>query len=1432
MGFPMSSRNLNDITSWMSRKPNLFTISLLFFVSYIPLLLSAPGLVPGDTKLYLYLDPWRLISDSLWTWDNRQLGGWVPHQNIGYLWPSGPWFGAFDALGVPDWIAHRLWLGTMLFSAGMGTLWFARRFGMRQEAATIAALAYQLSPFVLPYISRTSALLLPWALLPWLCGLTLDYARQRRGIHLFLFGLVLFSSGGLNATALLMIAPGPLIWLIHLWRSGEITAKGFFRVTGILGFVSVLVSAWWLTGLLIQGRYGAAVLSYSEALASTAFTSTAPEVLRGLGYWLFYDRNEVVSLTSASTPYQGNLVVMAAGGALVLLGLWGIGNARRWRWPLMSSVLVGTFLAIGAYPFHDPSPLWSFAVDNPRNALSLALRSSSRAVPVVILALAIGIGLAMEKISTASHNFFGATKRKQVIAYLSVVTLIALNLPALFGGRLIDPAMTRPNDLPAAWYEAAAFLDQRFDEGYTGSVLLLPGIESAAYRWGYPVDPILPGLSKKPFLSRDWLPLGSAPLMDLVYALDDSFQSGTARAEAVAPIARLLGADTVMVVNSHQYERFGTIRPERARSVLNKQTAGLTFLTDFGPNQVNESRAKSESNIQWSEEILAFPPQALPEIELFAVNDPAPVARTTSTPGVLAGDGTGAIDLASLGLIDGQSILLSEAALSDAELQTVLSSAPEVFVTDSNRRRAHHWRSSQEVWGATETATGLPLVEDLFDSRLPVFPNAIVASQTVVAPSNLTARATAYGPELTFHPENRPTMAIDGDVSTAWQVGTSANPVGEILEVVSSNQDISRLRLIQPQFVNPLRWITAVDLQVDDGRWMEIDLRPSSRTSSGQIVELDQPGRKISLRIAAIDWIEPFNQDSGPSVGFAEILEKDLTSPEVIQVPGRIQTFERIAPPTSYVFNRWRADDFARWRSDPEMTLQRSFITSHEANFKPTVQIRLNKRASDQVLYEALNLSLLDGELLNLNGTSFGANSRLQGDASWWGLGALDGDRETQWWTAPPIDQMAHTIPILTVPLSNTVTFLEIEQVMAADSSRLTGITLEFVIDGEVVESVQLDVPPPDEIGVSRLEVPARSSDFVRIHLSGIDPVLIVDSESGVLTTAPVGIREISSDGWSQVSPPEQFDTGCRTDLLSLDGQGVPLRLSGSLSAALTGQVIEAEFCSDSVLRLGAGEHRISSRSGLLTGWDVDAVAYRDTDRTPIDVAEPANTTFQRGQRTIQGLNCPSGCWLEVFDGWNTGWSASLGDTMLDEPRSSSGGRNVWFLDSAETSSPLEIVWTPQKFMWWALATSLSTLLVLAVMALRSSRSRVVVPQAAFEPPLDPMSSRKTLSAGGVGLSLLIGFLVISPFWGLIVAALSALLRRHLRLLGVMGWGLVALGLAFLLAQQIRTGAEPGFSWPSIFARAHRPTLAGLVLLWVVATTDQYRVRKTPGDSV
>ena len=86
--------------------------------------------MPADTKLYLYLDPGRLVSDAPYTFDGRQFAGWVPHQTISYLWPSGPWYWLFDAIGVPDWIAHRLWIGTILFVAGLGVRWLARLLGI------------------------------------------------------------------------------------------------------------------------------------------------------------------------------------------------------------------------------------------------------------------------------------------------------------------------------------------------------------------------------------------------------------------------------------------------------------------------------------------------------------------------------------------------------------------------------------------------------------------------------------------------------------------------------------------------------------------------------------------------------------------------------------------------------------------------------------------------------------------------------------------------------------------------------------------------------------------------------------------------------------------------------------------------------------------------------------------------------------------------------------------------------------------------------------------------------------------------------------------------------------------------------------------------------------------------------------------------------
>ncbi len=1389
---------------------------VLLVLAYLPLLASAPGKIPGDTKLYLYLDPWRLITDSLWTWDNRQLGGWVPHQNIGYIWPTGPWFWSWEAIGVADWIAHRLWLGTMLASAGLGTLWLARRLGLGVRSAFIAALAYQLSPYVLPYISRTSALLLPWALLPWLCGLAIAVALHRRWLHIALFALIVFSSGGLNATALLMIAPAPVIYIVHLWRNGTIDLRRLLGVTGILGISSVLVSAWWLMGLAIQGRYGAAVLSYSEALPSTAATSSAPEVLRGLGYWLFYDRNDVVPLTSASTPYQGNLIVMGAGGVLVIIGLWGIMRWQMWRWALLTSVLLGTVLAVGAFPFNDPSPLWQLAVDHPRHAFSLALRSSSRAVPVVTLALTLGIGMATHELSRRSTGFLSSSHRRRMLALCSVVMLIGLNLPALFGGRLIDPVMTRPNDLPAAWYDAASYLDQRFDSGHTGSVLLLPGIESAAYRWGYPVDPILPGLTKKPFISRDWLPLGSAPLMDLVYALDDSFQAGTASAAAIAPIARLLGADTVMVVNSHQYERFKTVRPERAGAVFDEPSLDLTYLTSFGAATENRAR-DAGANPTWSEELVAFPFQRLPEIELYAVVDPPSPARLTPAPGLIAGDGTGLVDLASAGVIDGRTLLINEAALPTDELQRALLNTPELVITDSNRRRAHHWRSSQEVWGATEPLDGVLFGDDLFDARLPVFPTNSDISQTVVLPAAVNAKASGYGPVLSFHPEHRPAMALDGDLHSSWKVGTGANPVGATLLINATDRPLSRLRLVQPQDPNPLRWITAIEFSIDDGPWVDVQLDSSSQTATGQFLDLPQSARSIAIRIAAISWKEPFGIDYGPGVGFAEVLDDDLVSPEVLEVPRR--TLGTATPATSFSFHRLRVDPFARWRQDPEQTIERQFTTSRVADFSPSVTLRLSQRATDSVLLEALSLIDFESEM------SMGANERLQGSASWWGMAALDNDPSTVWWTASRFDLAASDEPEISFPLSGPLQTLTLHQVRDDLASRLSQVSLDFRNNGEILETIDIAVPEPDERGQSRLDIPDISGTSVTVRLSGIAPTWVHDDATGLVTAAPVGINDITTAGAAPVVLPPTFDTGCREDLVTINGRGLALRLRGTVRNVLLGHPINADICGPRTLALESGVHRVSTSRGLQSGWDVDSIILRDANRGALASSESANITSERGRRQIDGTTCITSCWLEGPDGWNEGWVASIEGQALPPPRASAGGRNMWYIDSDQfpESERVILTWTPQRAMWWAIGITLGAIVALLATAAIDSRRRSSRRQSPAKTPSHSAASAASARRLMIGLTLLVSVLVISPWWGVILTVLVFIFRRHPRVLMFLGGGLVGLGLLFVIAQQIRTGAEPGFGWPSVFSRAHRPTLAGLVLVWVVVTAEETR---------
>ena len=321
------------------------------------------------------------------------------------------------------------------------------------------------------------------------------------------------------------------------------------------------MSLWWLAMLSVQGRYGADVLAYSETLEAVSLTSTSTETLRGMGYWLFYVRDPVGFTTSAAEAYMASGRYVVTSFALTGLGLAGLAFTRfRARRFAVLLVIAGIVLAVGVHPIDDPSLLMSPFAESSRSSLVLALRSSTRALPMAVLGLALGTGAlvaatARRLPASSSMWWLGA----------AVTALAAANLPAAWNGGFVDPVLSRDQDPPDAWTAAAAELDA-LPAGFR--VMQLPGAEFGAFRWGYTVDPPLPGLTERPFVSRDLLPLGSAPAMDLLYALDDRFQTGIAEPASVAPIARLFGVDTIWAPNDIWYDRFRSPRPELTAALL------------------------------------------------------------------------------------------------------------------------------------------------------------------------------------------------------------------------------------------------------------------------------------------------------------------------------------------------------------------------------------------------------------------------------------------------------------------------------------------------------------------------------------------------------------------------------------------------------------------------------------------------------------------------------------------------------------------------------------------------------------------------------------------------------------------------------------------------------------------------------------------------
>ena len=341
-----------------------------------------------------------------------------------------------------------------MLAAGLGVAYCGRRLGLTGPGLAVAALAYTLSPYLIDYLARTSAIVMPWAALGWMIGLTAMAARRGGWRYPAAFAVVVALVGGVNATSILLVLLGPALWLLYaVWGTREVTGKQAGLAAAKIAGLSVLVSLWWAAGLWAEGKYGLNILRVTETVPTVSRTSSAAEVLRGLGYWYFYGWDKVQPWTLAAVGYTQSLWLLAVSFAVPAVSV-ALGLIVRWRYRGFAVALVGlgTVIAVGAYPFAHPS-LFGYLLEKASGGtVGLALRSVDRIVPLVVLGLALLMGSGISALQLRSPGV-------GLVAGVACLALVAADLPPLWTGNLVASNLARPSTIPSYWQQAAAYLD-------------------------------------------------------------------------------------------------------------------------------------------------------------------------------------------------------------------------------------------------------------------------------------------------------------------------------------------------------------------------------------------------------------------------------------------------------------------------------------------------------------------------------------------------------------------------------------------------------------------------------------------------------------------------------------------------------------------------------------------------------------------------------------------------------------------------------------------------------------------------------------------------------------------------------------------------------------------------------------------------------------
>lgn len=1247
--------------------------ALLLLVLAVVVFGNSWGVFQTDIKPEVYLAPQEMLPRYLSAWTSSPYLG-SPNFNVGLV-PVLVVTSLLRAVGLDPEMAFKVYHLLLWALAAWGTNRLLRTLvpSAGAWAGLLAGVAYIANPYAVA-AGGTLAIALPMALLPWLLiAMTRSLREPTSWAWPAAVGLVFFGMSGMNVGVvpvyqLLLVVP--LVLYVRSER-GLAWTEVLAALAKSALFV-VLVSAYWLVPGAAASETGSQIVQGSESLDGIAKVSSFVEVLRGLGLWSYYGSSDAGPWIPQYAMYLTSAVI------ILLTMLWPaaalaslrVVPARLARFSALGTAIVAVIM-VGLYPGGNGSSPFSLVLRWLLDHLTplVAFRTTNKVGAGLALVFALVIGLGLVRLLPRVLRRNGGLP---LVATLGTAVVVALVAPAVTGNLYVSPL-----DVPDYWKQAAAAAD-RGDAN--GRVLLLPGQTRSSYRWSLERPDDLPNsLMQRDAVIPETIPNTSESGGNFLAALDGTLQQGTGGSHDVAPFARYLGADRVLLRHDITWEDTGGARPGETARALGGDP-GLQGLANFGD--------PGENMFTYAVPPVSQEEAVLSPLQLYGVGGHRGVVRATPSPGtlVVAGDAWAIPPLAEQGLLDETPALRYAHDVTGDQLREVLRDGGRMVLTDTNQRRATITNRLTANQGAVLAADEVPtLTRALGDAP----------DQSTLVRDGVRATATSSGGAFFDLPYGVAENAVDGDPRTSWLFGDFQRAKGESITLhLPRERRLGRVR---------------IDTTALGG--VEIDTLRVQAGESSRSAEVDEDGTaEVQLGGITTDrvtiTVDRLRGDGFSLVGLSEVDlgGRGLVAERTVRTP---DTLSRLY---SGLDSRERSDfgdlpldvSFTRvvnteaTSDDSEQGLRRDFTLPDDREVRTEARVRATG-----------DLEHLADELSGAAGTYRARSNRTYFDSlALRASKAADGDRRTAW---VPGGDLGRAWWEVTGPRRD-LDAVTLTQAPGPDDEDDTmwATRATVLVDGREVADARIGR------GTTTIDLPAGTRGrTVRVALDEVD-----DSAGN---RPP---RFTTIDTGAEIERGEQRRP-CVT-VATVDGD--PLRMRPEDPEAIAGRDGPAttwQGCAPQTISWG--EHRLRP----VDDFQLDGLTLRDTQGTrPADTVPPPVVEVDReslsASMTVSVGPARTPYFLTIGEGHDPRWRATLEDgTDLGPPVVVDGYSAGWYLDDL-SAHEVSISYGPQRRADVALVvTGLGLLLALGLFLTPLVRRRVAAVRAEREgqwpeEPLDP----------------------------------------------------------------------------------------------------------------